>query len=148
MSKKSHRNNRDHPDVRIPPPLIYVVGMALGFLLEKEVPVLLLPQTASRVAALLCVAVSVILTVWSIGLFRGARTSMVPIRPTTALVVSGPYNFTRNPMYFGLVFLYLAFALWFRIFWALILLPAVIAAVQYYVISREERYLERKFGEE
>jgi protein-S-isoprenylcysteine O-methyltransferase Ste14 len=148
MSNTSDRNNRDHPDVRIPPPLIYVAGVALGFLLEKEVPVLLLPQTASRVAALLCVAVSAILTAWSIGLFRGARTSMVPIRPTTALVVSGPYNFTRNPMYFGLVFLYLAFALWFRIFWALILLPAVIAAVQYYVISREERYLERKFGEE
>ncbi len=148
MANASDRNNLDHPDVRIPPPLIYVVGLVLGFLLEREFPVVVLPQTAIRVAALVCVAVWAILTVWSIGLFRGARTSMIPIKPTTALVVSGPYEFTRNPMYFGLVCLYLGLALWFGIFWALILLPVVIAAMQYYVISREEQYLERKFGEE
>ena len=64
------------------------------------------------------------------------------------LVVHGPYQFTRNPMYFGLVCLYLGLALWFGIFWALILLPAVIALVQHYVVAREEQYLERKFGEE
>lgn len=89
-----------------------------------------------------------ILTVWSIGLFNRARTSFLPIKPTTTLVVHGPYQFTRNPMYFGLVCLYLGLALWFGIFWAVILLPAVIALVQHYVIAREEQYLERKFGEE
>ncbi len=148
MTNTSDRNNLDHADVRIPPPLIYVAGLALGFLLERKFPVLVLPQTPSRVAALLCVAVWAVLTVWSIGLFRSARTSMIPIKPTTALVVSGPYEFTRNPMYFGMVCLYLGLALWFGIFWALILLPAVVASVQYYVIAREEQYLERKFGEE
>jgi len=148
MTNTADRNNLDHPDVRIPPPLIYVAGFALGFMLEREFPVLVLPKTPSRVAALLCVAAWAILTAWSIGLFRGARTSMIPIKPTTALVVAGPYQFTRNPMYFGLICLYLGLALWFGIFWALILLPAVIAAVQYYVIGREEQYLERKFGEE
>ena len=50
-------------------------------------------------------------------------------------------------MYFGMVCLYLGLALWLGIFWALILLPAVVASVQYYVIAREQ-YLERKFGEE
>jgi protein-S-isoprenylcysteine O-methyltransferase Ste14 len=94
------------------------------------------------------VAVWAVLTVWSIGLFRSARTSMIPIKPTTALVVSGPYEFTRNPMYFGMVCSYLGLALWFGIFWALILLPAVVASVQYHVIAREEQYLERKFGDE
>jgi protein-S-isoprenylcysteine O-methyltransferase Ste14 len=148
MANTSDRNNLDHPDVRIPPPLIYVAGLALGFLLEREFPVLVLRNIPSRGAALVCVAVWAILTVWSIGLFRGARTSMIPIKPTTALVVSGPYEFTRNPMYFGLICLYLGLALWFGVFWALILLPVVIAAMQYYVISREEQYLERKFGEE
>ena len=125
MTNTSDRNNLDHADVRIPPPLIYVAGLALGFLLEKKFLVLVLPQTPGRVAALLCVAVWAVLTVWSIGLFRSARTSMIPIKPTTALVVSGPYEFTRNPMYFGMVCLYLGLALWFGIFWALILLPAV-----------------------
>jgi protein-S-isoprenylcysteine O-methyltransferase Ste14 len=49
-------------------------------------------------------------------------------------------------MYLGLVCVYLGIALWFGIFWALILLPAVMALIQRYVIIREEQYLERKFG--
>jgi hypothetical protein len=53
MTNTSDRNNLDHADVRIPPPLIYVAGLALGFLLEREFPVLVLPQTPSRVAPLL-----------------------------------------------------------------------------------------------
>jgi len=141
-------NQSDHADVRIPPPLIYVAGFVLGLLLERAFPVLTLPKNLSRVAAGLCVALSATLTVWSIGLFRRARTSFIPIRPTTALVVSGPYRVTRNPMYLGLVGLYLGLALWFGVFWALILLPAVIAVVQHSVIAREEQYLEQKFGEE
>ena len=147
MANTSDPNNLDHADVRIPPPLIYVTGFVLGLLLEKAFPVLVLPKTPSRVAALLCIALWAILTVWSIGSFRWARTSVIPVKPTTTLVVSGPYQFTRNPMYFGLVCLYLGLALWFGVFWALILLPAVIAVIQYYVIAREEQYLEQKFGE-
>ena len=148
MANISDRNSLDHADVRIPPPLIYLVGFVLGLLLERAFPVLVLPKTLSRVAAVLCIALSAILTVWSIGLFRWARTSFIPIKPATALVISGPYKFTRNPMYFGLVCLYLGLALWFGVFWAVILLPAVIVLVQHYVIAREEQYLERKFGQE
>jgi len=148
MANRSDRNYLDHADIRIPPPLIYVVGFVLGLLLERAFPVLVLPQTASRVAAVLCIALCAILTVWSIGLFRRAHTSFVPIKPTTTLVVYGPYKFTRNPMYLSLVCLYLGLALWFGMVWALILLPAVIALVQHYVIAREEEYLERKFGAE
>lgn len=148
MANISDRNNLDHADVKIPPPLIYVGGFVLGLLLERAFPILVFPKTPSRVAAVLCIALCVILTVWSIGLFRWARTSFIPIKPATTLVISGPYKFTRNPMYFGLVCLYLGLALWFDVFWAVILLPAVIALVQRYVIAREEQYLERKFGQE
>jgi protein-S-isoprenylcysteine O-methyltransferase Ste14 len=148
MANRSDPNNLDHVDVRIPPPLIYVAGFVLGLLLERAFLVLVLPKTPSRVAAVLCIALWAILTVWSIGLFHRARTSFLPIKPTTTLVVYGPYKFTRNPMYLGLACLYLGLALWLGIFWALILLPAVIALVQHYVIAREEQYLERKFGKE
>ena len=148
MANISDRNSLDHADVRFPPPLIYVAGFVLGLLLERAFPVLVLPKTPSRVVAVLCIALFAILTVWSIGLFHRARTSFLPIKPTTTLVVYGPYQFTRNPMYFGLVCLYLGLALWFGVFWAVMLLPAVIVLVQHYVIAREEQYLERKFGQE
>ena len=129
-----------------PPPLIYVAGFVLGLALERFLPVLVLPKIPSRVAALLCIAVGVTIAAWSVGLFRREHTSFVPIKPTTTLVIYGPYRFTRNPMYLGLVCVYLGIALWFGIFWALILLPAVMALIQRYVIIREEQYLERKFG--
>ncbi len=140
--------NPDHSNVRIPPPLIYAGTFVAAFLLEKIFPVLIVPKTASRVAAFVCIAIWGILSVWSISQFRRARTSFVPIKPATALVVSGPYRFTRNPMYVGFTFLYLGLALLFALFWGLILLPVLIVIIQRYVIAREEQYLERKFGEE
>ena len=56
MTNRSDPNNLDHADVRIPPPLIYVAGFVLGLLLERAFPVLVLPKTYSRVAAVLCIA--------------------------------------------------------------------------------------------
>jgi protein-S-isoprenylcysteine O-methyltransferase Ste14 len=148
MATKSDPNNLDHADVRIPPPLIYVAGFVLGLVLERFLPVSVLPKIPSRVAAALCIAVGATIAVWSVGLFHRERTSFVPIKPTTTLVIYGPYHFTRNPMYLGLVCIYAGLALWFEAFWALILLPVVMVLIRQYVIIREEQYLERKFGDE
>jgi protein-S-isoprenylcysteine O-methyltransferase Ste14 len=64
------------------------------------------------------------------------------------MVVHGPFRFTRNPMYVGLVALYMSLSLFVNSAWPLILLPVVIAVVQRQVIVREEAYLEGKFGEQ
>jgi protein-S-isoprenylcysteine O-methyltransferase Ste14 len=144
----AHVHNTDHPDVKIPPPLIYVGGYVVGWLLGRVLPVAVIPTGLGRAVALACLVVSAILAAWSIDLFRRSHTSLLPIRPATALIVSGPYRFTRNPMYLALTCLYLGLALWFMVFWALVLLPPIIGAVQHYVIRPEEHYLERRFGEE
>jgi protein-S-isoprenylcysteine O-methyltransferase Ste14 len=68
----------------------------------------------------------VLLAAWSNLLFRRAHTSLAPIKPTTALVLTGPYQLTRNPMYLGLLCVYIAAALWFGVIWALVLVPLVL----------------------
>jgi protein-S-isoprenylcysteine O-methyltransferase Ste14 len=148
MATESDPNKLDHADVRIPPPLIYVAVFVTGLVLERFFPVLVLPKIPSRVVAVLCITLGVTMAVWSVGLFRRERTSFVPIKPTTTLVIYGPYHFTRNPMYLGLVCVYVGLALWFGVFWALILVPVVMVLLQQYVIIREEQYLEQKFGDE
>ncbi len=137
----------DHAGVRFPPPLLYVAGLGLGFLLQALWPLPAWSQTVGALLALPCLALCVALCGWAIALFRRFRTSLVPIVPAATLVTRGPYRVTRNPMYVGLAFLYAGAALYFRLSWGLLLLPFVLIAVYLWVIVREERYLERRFGE-
>jgi protein-S-isoprenylcysteine O-methyltransferase Ste14 len=84
----------------------------------------------------------------SIGRFRRSRTSMVPIRPAGTLVLSGPYRYSRNPMYVSLALLTIACGLFFASWCPMILLVPTLALVQQFVILPEERYLRRRFGTE
>ncbi len=86
------------------------------------------------------------LTIAAVRALRQAGTSFLPQLGTTALVQSGPYRFTRNPMYVALALFYLGTAIAFSLLWAIILLPVVLFIVQRNVIEREEQYLERKLG--
>lgn len=137
----------DHAGVRVPPPLIYLVLFGLGLLLHQIVPFTIPPSFPARAAALFFLGCYVLLFGWSYLLFRRAQTSIVPVKSSAALVVSGPYRLTRNPMYLSLLCVYVAVALWFGVGWALILVPLLVLAVQRLAIAKEERYLERKFGD-
>jgi protein-S-isoprenylcysteine O-methyltransferase Ste14 len=147
MDNSADPNTAFKSGVKIPPPLIYAAIFGVGFLLETYLPFDLLPLSATRILALLCMAASAVLGVWNFSSFRLARTSPSLMKPSTALITVGPYRFSRNPMYVSVAFMYTGLAFWFAVFWALVLLPIVIVAVRYYVIAGEEGYLERKFGQ-
>jgi protein-S-isoprenylcysteine O-methyltransferase Ste14 len=137
----------DNSGVRFPPPLVYVMGLLAGYLLERKYPLASLPHNLSLAAGIvLCVAGVVVIrsaarTMWK------AKTSMIPFRPTTAIVSDGVFQLTRNPMYVAMVVIYVGIALWMRAPWALVLLPLVVLGVDRLVIAKEERYLAGKFGE-
>jgi protein-S-isoprenylcysteine O-methyltransferase Ste14 len=137
----------DTAGIRIPPPVYYVAAFLVGVVLELVFPTSW-PSTGVRVAvAVIASGAWLVLDGAATVFFRRAGTSMIPMNPTTALVTSGPYRVTRNPMYVGMAFLYVAFAFAFGVMWALVFLPAVIVIVDRFVIAREEPYLERKFGQ-
>src|SRR6185436_15337269 len=98
----------DSPGVRVPPTAFYALALLGGYLLNRRWPLpMATGPVVSAIAAALAVA-ALALMISSIGNFRRSRTSIVPIRPATALVISGPYRFTRNPMYVGLAILTVA----------------------------------------
>lgn len=120
----------------------------LGLLMNRLVPLPPLPRALSRTLSAFLLVPGLGLVFWSLWLFLRARTSPLPMRPATTLVRSGPYRWTRNPMYLGMLLLYLGVALLFDVTWALLLVPAVVFLVGRLVIRREERYLEAKFGDD
>jgi protein-S-isoprenylcysteine O-methyltransferase Ste14 len=138
----------DHAGVFIPPPLLYVVPLGIGALLQRLVPVAILPRSVGTMAGgWLLFALGIALFAAALLNFRRARTSLIPVKPTTAIVESGPYRFTRNPMYVSMTLIYLGVTLWIDSIWPLVFLPIILFTVQRAVIAREERYLEAKFGE-
>lgn len=137
----------DHAGVRLPPPLLYGAVLALALLLQWLWPLPRGPQPLTAGLGLLLLAAGVGLAAGGIAAFRRAGTSLVPVQPATALVTAGPYRFTRNPMYLGLLGVYLGAGLLLNLLWAAALAPVVVGLVRRLVIVKEERYLTQKFGE-
>jgi protein-S-isoprenylcysteine O-methyltransferase Ste14 len=148
MATFSKTDPPSSPGIHFPPPFLYVGMFLLGLLLDKLVPAVQLPRNPARLLAAVLLVPGLGLVLWSLWLFLRARTSPLPMRATTSLVRTGPYRWTRNPMYLGMLLTYTGTALLFDVFWALVLIPVVMALVVRLVIRREERYLEATFGDE
>ena len=87
------------------------------------------------------------LTISAASGFMRARTTLDPHGSVSNIVTSGPYRFSRNPIYLGFVFLLIGFPFIFRTYWGLILSPLLMVLMNWLVIRHEEAYLEKKFGE-
>ncbi len=79
---------------------------------------------------------------------KRAGTDPIPFNPSTRIVTHGPYRFSRNPMYIGLALWTLGIAFLVDCAWMLLAVPIGLVLIDRLVVTREERYLERKFGEE
>ena len=130
-----------------PPPLIYAVGLGAGFVLEWLLPDTDLPGALNLAGIALMIAAT-FLAVAFFGALRRARTPVDPYSPTSALVTTGPYRLSRNPGYLAMALLYAGIALVSDTPWAFATLIPALLVIRYGVIAREERYLERLFGEE
>jgi protein-S-isoprenylcysteine O-methyltransferase Ste14 len=133
--------------VRFPPPFVYALGILAGWLIDRRWRWAITEHPAPwrTLVAWALVLVWFVLFVSAVARFRRAATSIVPNKPVSAFVVSGPYRFTRNPMYVSLAALYLGAALFLDSWWPVVLLPFVLIVIQRAVIAREERYLRERF---
>src|SRR5260370_1672075 len=145
------QETRDNPGVIAPPPLIYAVPLAVGLLLHARFPVRplrFMPRVVRVVLGSSLVGLAVAVIASAFRKMVRAHTNVNPTQPTTALVVEGPFKFTRNPLYLSLTLLYTGISIIVNALWTMLLLPLVLLVMRKGVIDREERYLERKFGEQ
>lgn len=127
------------------PPLVYLVAIVLGLLLQLVWQVRLLPRVAGTPLGVLAVLTAIALFLFAVRTFRAAGTPIPGNRPTTTIVRTGPYRFSRNPIYLAFSLLQLGIALWLGSLWLLVTLIAALALMSIVVIPREERYLESRF---
>ena len=129
-----------------PPPLVYLAGVVIGLVLPNPVPAPILPRGLGYGLGAVLILIAVWISLWGVRELRRAGTAVNPRIPTTALVTTGPFRFSRNPLYVSLTLCYLGIAIAAQSLLALVLLPVVLVVMQYGVIYREERYLEDRFG--
>ena len=131
----------------IRPPFVYLGSILLGVLLQLAAPAPFVARTFNGALGASLVVIAIALFVASVGKFRAAGTAVPANKPTTAIVRTGPYRFSRNPIYLAFSLLQLGIAIWVNSLWLLATLAVALALI-HVVIAREERYLERKFGAE
>jgi protein-S-isoprenylcysteine O-methyltransferase Ste14 len=130
-----------------PPPVIYLAFLGLGFAFEWLMPGGELPGWVRLIGAAVIVA-GVALLISFESAFKRVGTDANPYRPSTALATGGPYRYSRNPAYLGMAITYVGITLAAAAPWALVMLAPAMLVIQYGVIAREERYLERLFGDD
>jgi protein-S-isoprenylcysteine O-methyltransferase Ste14 len=141
-------DQQDNPGIRVPPPLIYVVPLILGLVLDRRAHLPFLPRSAARGLGWLLVSGGVVLSRWFLQTMRDAEAPVRTDKPVPRLTTEGPLRYTRNPGYLALAMIYAGIAVLRNTLWAILLLPLVLYVIQREVIGREEQYLERTFGEE
>ena len=136
--------------LHVPVPWVFVLTYLLGVALEHVLPRTISPTAASisTIAGAVLFAVGALIAGWGLVLFRKAKTTTVPGKLSGKLVTWGPYRFTRNPMYVGLVLAYLGEAGLMKQIWPVVFLPLTLAYLNWTVIPLEEVKLDEAFHDE
>jgi protein-S-isoprenylcysteine O-methyltransferase Ste14 len=138
----------DRPGVPIPPPLLFVLPIVASLAIEWLFPTSFVQGALRWILGALIFVAGIALSGGGFITQRRAGTDPIPYKPSTRIVSHGVYRFTRNPMYLGFALCTLGLAILVDSAWMLLAVPVGLILIDRIVIRREERYLERKFGEE
>jgi protein-S-isoprenylcysteine O-methyltransferase Ste14 len=133
---------------RIPPPAWFAIALALIVGLHRYFPIASLIPAPWHYSGIAIASVGVFVAVWAVVLFRHAGTTIIPLQESSALITTGPYRFTRNPMYLSMALLLLGAAVFAGSLSPLIVIPAFVVIIQVLFIAREEAMLAQRFPAE
>lgn len=138
----------DHAPVVVNPFLIYVGLAFIAILLQKILPIFVIPRLPAQILGAFLIVLNFVLGLPALWSMIQAKTSPNPHQATTSLVLLGVYQISRNPMYIGLTLVFSGLLTYFQISWGLLFVPLVVWFITIWVIIPEEKYLAAKFGEE
>jgi len=130
------------------PPVYLLLSLTLMGLLHYLLPVVILlssPANYTGYVTMLC-GLSIIL--YCVLMFRKATTPIIPFEKPTALISTGIYRYSRNPVYLGMLIILLGAALALGSLSPFVLIPVFFVIIQQGYVRHEERFLEKIFGEE
>jgi protein-S-isoprenylcysteine O-methyltransferase Ste14 len=138
----------DTAQVVVRPPIAWALGVLVGLALNWLMPLPFMPPAVSaRWLGGTLFAIALALLVWAIATLTRAGSHVPTSMPTTTIVDTGPYRFTRNPIYLAMFLGLVALAMVFDSLWLLAVLVPFALVIRYGVVTREEAYLERKFDD-
>lgn len=136
----------DHgPGVRLPPPVLVGGVLAVAWLLHLSFPIALGPPLPEF--GMLGLFLGVALIGWALLALVQAGNDPRPDRPDAAIVTTGPFRFSRNPIYLGFLVVVLGFALRWGDLWGWLALLVCHLALDRLVVAKEEAYLTTRFGD-
>ena len=143
MSETADRSN-----AVVRPPIAWALAIVVGLGADWLYPLRFVPPSVpGKWLGGAVFAAAFALAVWAIVTIRKAGTRVETNKPTTRIVASGPYRFTRNPIYLGMFLGQIGLAIGFNSLWVLVTLLPFYVVIRYGVVAREEAYLKGKFGE-
>lgn len=128
------------------PPFLFATAIGAGIVLHLAWPWPFMTNAVRWPLGVMLSIAGVSMFVAAIRAFGAAGTPVPGNRSPTTIVRSGPYRFSRNPIYVAFVLIHLGVAAWFGSWWLLVTLGASIGVIATSVVPREERFLEARFG--
>jgi protein-S-isoprenylcysteine O-methyltransferase Ste14 len=129
------------------PPIIFLGAILLGIALNRHWPLKFTPRNVGLLGPLVTVC-AVVLFMLSYREFRAAGTSVRGSERTSTIVRTGPYRFSRNPIYLAFILFVPGLSVWLNNLWLLVTLVPAVGLMAAVVIPREERFLERNFNDQ
>jgi protein-S-isoprenylcysteine O-methyltransferase Ste14 len=140
--------DEDSARVRIPPPVILFSSIVIGWGLNVFFPLSFIPENYRAVLGASFIVIGLGIINYCAYLFKKAQTEIKPWKKTSNIITTGLYGISRNPIYTCFVIVVLGAAFAINSLWVVLMLIPMILIIDKYVIAKEERYLEKKFGEE
>jgi protein-S-isoprenylcysteine O-methyltransferase Ste14 len=140
--------DQDSAKIRIPPPLILLFCVAVGWGVNQLYPFPISSWGQMSVVGYLTIFLGLSTILYAKALFKKFETNIKPWKTTSKIIKSSLYSYSRNPIYICFCVIGIGFALVLNSVWVILLVIVYALILTEWVIKKEENYLQKKFGTE